>query len=133
MIAGLGARVHLFVRPEYRDRFHHVFRGVLACDVRELDFGMEYPITLVSFSDGSSFSIEFNDAANLEPDAAKLDYTTALRGAWIEFRTADVATVQQKLRDAGVPSFSHPASPHVYFSAPGGQVFRILDINYKGP
>ena len=133
MIASLGARVHLFVRPEYRDRFHEVFRDVLECDVRELDFEMTYPITLVSFPDGSSFSTEFTDAAMMEPNAATLGYLNAHHGAWIEFRTSDVDAVQNKLRKASVPSFSHPASPHVYFSAPGGQVFRILDTAYKGP
>jgi hypothetical protein len=24
-------------------------------------------------------------------------------------------------------------SPHIYFSAPGGQVFRLIDVAYKGP
>jgi len=133
MIASLGARVHLFVRPEYRDRFHEIFRDVLECHVRELDFGMTYPITLVAFLDASSFSVEFSDAAMHEPSAATLDYSSALRGAWIEFRTPDVGIVQSKLRQAHVASFSHPASPHVYFSAPGGQVFRILDTAYRGP
>lgn len=133
MIAGLGARVHLTVRPEYRERFQELFRDVLHCHVRELDFGMSYPITLVSFPDGSSFSVEYSQDAVIEPAAATLDYTSALRGAWIEFRTPDVDAVHSKLREAHVPSFSHPASPHEYFSAPGGQVFRILDIAYKGP
>lgn len=133
MIAGLGARVDLFVRPEYRQRFQEVFRDALGCDVRELELGMAYPITLVSFPDGSSFSFEYSDAAMTQPPAASLDYARAPRGAWIEFRTADVGAVQQKSRDAGVPSFSHTASPHAYFNAPGGQVFRILDLAYQGP
>jgi hypothetical protein len=40
MIEGLGARVHLFVRPAFRERFIALFRDALQCDVRELDFGM---------------------------------------------------------------------------------------------
>jgi hypothetical protein len=133
MITGLGARVHLFVRPEYRVRFTSVFRDVLACDVRELDFGLHHPILLVSFGDGSAFSVEFTDDAPEDSPEVSLDYAHALRGAWLEFRTYDRPAVQQKLRDAGVRSFSHPASPHTYFSAPGGQVFRILDFAYQGP
>lgn len=133
MISGLGARVHLFVRPEYRRRFQELFRDVLACDVRELDFGMTEPILLVSFPDGSAFSVEFSDGALTEPAIQSLDYSKAARGAWIEFRAADANAVQQKLREGGVACFSHPASPHTYFSAPGGQVFRILDLTYQGP
>jgi hypothetical protein len=26
----------------------------------------------------------------------------------------------------------HPGSNHAYFSAPGGQVFRVLDVPFKG-
>ena len=131
MIDSLGARVHLFVRPAYRERLTALFRGALECDVRELDFGMPHPIVLVSFGNGSAFSVEFSDLAPEEPTAP--DDVRAFRGAWIEFRARDVPRVHRALREAGVASFSHPGSQHVYFSAPGGQVFRILDVDYRGP
>lgn len=131
MIEALGARVHLFVRPECREAFTALFRDTLQCDVRELDFGMSQPILLVRFSDGSAFSVEFTELA-LEP-AASVDDAHAFRGAWLEFRTRDVDAVHRRLDDAGIPSFSHPPSAHRYFSAPGGQVFRILDLEYTGP
>ncbi len=38
--------------------------------------------------------------------------------------------------DYGRPAFRefrHPGSTHVYFSAPGGQVFRLIDVAYDGP
>jgi hypothetical protein len=62
-----------------------------------------------------------------------VDDTTAFRGAWIEFRSTDVSGYQHKLREAGIPEFRHPGSNHLYFSAPGGQVFRLLDVSYVGP
>ena len=130
MISGLGARVHLFVRPEFRSRFKELFDEVLECEVRDLEFGLSYPI-LVSFVDGSAFSVEFSEAAPAEPEF--VDYIHAFRGAWIEFRTDGVAEVLRRLDDSGIASFTHPASPHRYFTAPGGQVFRVLDIEYKGP
>lgn len=133
MIIGLGARVHLFVRPTYREQFTMVFRDVLRCEVRELDFGLPHPMLLVSFGDGSAFSVEFTEDAPEELSGDALDDAHALRGAWLEFRAHDPGSLQQKLRDAGVRSFSHPASTHTYFSAPGGQVFRILDVAYQGP
>lgn len=115
-----------------REPFTALFRDVLACNVRELDFGLPEPILLVQFSDGSAFSVEFSDLAAPQPHDP-IDFSNAFRGAWIEFRTGDVAAVYNALDRAGVPSFSHPASPHRYFSAPGGQVFRILDLAYRGP
>jgi hypothetical protein len=132
MIAALGARIHLFVRPEFRERFTALFRDVLACDVRELDFGLPYPILLVAFPDGSAFSAEFSDLAH-QPATENPDDANAFRGAWIEFRTGDVPGAQEGLERAGIPSFSHPGSPHRYFAAPGGQVFRLLDLDYRGP
>jgi hypothetical protein len=132
-ITALGARVHLFVRPEERERFTALFRDALGCDAIELDFGLPYPILLVSFRDGSAFSVEFSELAPTGNSGGTVDDTTAFRGAWIEFRTTDVPGSQQKLREAGIPEFRHPGSKHIYFSAPSGQVFRLLDVSYVGP
>ena len=131
-IIGLGARVHVFVRPESREPFTALFRDILRCDVAERDFGLELPILLVSFEDGSRFSVEFSDLAPGDPGDA-LDDSSAFRGAWIEFRTTDLAESQRRLRSAGIREFRHRGSPHAYFSAPGGQVFRLIDLAYQGP
>jgi hypothetical protein len=132
-ITALGARVHLFVRPEARERFTSLFRDVLGCVAVELEFGLAHPILLVSFRDGSAFSVEFSDLAPDDVAGSALHDETAFRGAWIEFRTTDVLGYQRQLREAGVPEFRHPGSNHVYFSAPGGQVFRLIDVAYHGP
>jgi hypothetical protein len=131
-LASLGARVHLFVHPGARAEFTRVFRDVLQCEVRELDFGMPHPVLLVPFPDGSAFSVEFSELAP-PPRTSPVNDATASRGAWIEFRTTRLEHYQSRLVDAGVASFTHPGSSHTYFSAPGGQVFRLLDIGYAGP
>jgi hypothetical protein len=131
-LIGLGARVHLFVAPEHRVAFTELFQDVLGCETVERDFGLQFPILLVKFPDGSAFSVEFSDLAPTGPSGGLTD-ATAFRGAWIEFRTADVSGLQQRLREARVPEFTHPGSPHAYFSAPGGQIFRLLDVGYQGP
>lgn len=92
-----------------------------------------YCILLVSFPDGSKFSVEFSDLAPEDSGGYSIDDTSAFRGAWIEFRTTDIAGFQQKLREAGIPEFRHAGSNHSYFSAPGGQIFRLLDVSYRGP
>ena len=131
-LTALGARVHLFVQPAARPAFTTLFKDVLGCEVSELDFGLEHPILLVRFDDGSAFSVEFTDLApNQTPEAT--DDEHAFRGAWIEFRTPDLEGTQAALREAGIPEFRHPGSQHAYFVAPGGQVFRILDAGYVGP
>ena len=123
-VASLGARVHLFVKPAERDRFITVFKDVLGCNTVERDFGLPHPILFVGFDDGSGFSVEFSDDAPDEKIPSR---------AWIEFRAVGVPELQQKLRDASIREFQHPGSPHAYFTAPGGQVFRLIDVAYKGP
>jgi hypothetical protein len=132
-IVGLGPRVHVFVQPRQREAFTSLFRDVLGCDVIELDFGLAHPILLVQFGDESRFSVEFTELAPTDPDGDTLDDGHAFRGAWIEFRTTDVAGFQDALRRAGIREFRHQGSQHAYFSAPGGQVFRLFDVAYVGP
>ncbi len=132
-IVELGARVHLFVQPQAREPFTSLFRDVLGCEVSERDFGLAYPILLVALGNGSGFSVEFTELAPAEFTADTLDDEQAFRGAWIEFRTTDLDGYQDKLRSAGIPEFRHKGSSHAYFSAPGGQVFRLLDVAYQGP
>ena len=132
-IVELGARVHLFVQPEAREEFASLFRDVLGCDVSEHEFGLAYPILLIAFGNGSAFSVEFSELAPTAPTAETLDDEHAFRGAWIEFRTTDLDGYHEKLRSAGIPEFRHKGSAHAYFSAPGGQVFRLLDVAYQGP
>ena len=131
-LTALGARLHLFVQPASRTAFTELFRDVLGCSVDERDFGLSYPIVLVTLEDGSAFSVEFTELAP-ELAADGLDDERAFRGAWIEFRTRDLDGVQAALRAAGIPEFRHPGSSHVYFAAPNGQVFRVLDDAYRGP
>ena len=99
----------------------------------ERDFGLPHPILLVAFDDGSAFSVEFSDLAAGDRSGRRIDDETASRGAWIEFRTTNVAEHQRRLREAGIREFTHAGSPHAYFVAPGGQVFRLIDVSYHGP
>ena len=131
-VRGLGARVHLFIQPAMRDEFIALFRETLACDVVEREFGLAHPVLLVRFQDGSSFSVEFTELAPLASNTPIGD-ANAFRGAWMEFRTDDVAGNQTALRQAGIPEFRHKGSEHSYFVAPGGQVFRLLSTSYDGP
>ena len=132
-IRGLSPQVHLFVRPGARGAFTSLFRDTLGCEIAERDFGLQHPIVLVTFSDGSRFSVEFTDLAPESAPGEAVSDERSFRGAWLEFRTTDLAGDQQKLRSARVPEFRHGGSTHAYFVAPGGQVFRLVDVDDAGP
>jgi hypothetical protein len=50
------------------------------------------------------------------------------RSVWLELKTDNLEEMTQKILDAGVRKLDIP-DPHLYFQAPGGQVFRLVGID----
>jgi hypothetical protein len=50
------------------------------------------------------------------------------RSIYLELRSDDVDAMRQKIIDTGVTLIETP-DPHLYFQAPGGQVFRLVGID----
>ena len=51
-----------------------------------------------------------------------------LKAIFLELKTDDVEEMKQKIVSFGVKILDVP-DPHLYFQAPGGQVFRLVGIN----
>lgn len=51
-----------------------------------------------------------------------------LKGIFLELKTNDVEEMKKKIIAFGVKVLDVP-DPHLYFQAPGGQVFRLVEIN----
>lgn len=119
MIA-LSNSVHLYVRPDTKERFLEFFTRILGLEAHESSdaIGSREPIYAFKFSNGASLSVEFTQDA--------LDDQQAERGAWLELRTEDAPGLQQQVQDAGLKRVVHPYTPFFYVQAPGGQVFRIV-------
>ena len=45
---------------------------------------------------------------------------------WLELRSDEPAELRQKIVDFGVTEIEMPGADHLYFQAPGGQVFRLV-------
>jgi hypothetical protein len=121
MIA-LSNTVHLYARPTTRESVLAFFADVLGLEVHEVTKAYvqsSEPMAYVQFSNGASLSVEFTDDA-LSDEQAK-------RGAWLELRTGDVASLQRKALEAGLKRVVPPKTPFFYIQAPGGQVFRIVE------
>ncbi|HLZ58451.1 MAG TPA: hypothetical protein VKR06_16050 [Ktedonosporobacter sp.] len=119
MIA-LSNSVHLYARPDAKEKFLAFFTGILGLKAVESPdaVGSREPIYGFRFANGASLSVEFTDDA--------LDDRQAQRGAWLELSTDDAVGLQQKALAAGLPRVVHPYTPFFYIQAPGGQVFRIV-------
>lgn len=60
--------------------------------------------------------------------SAALDESNFLKAIWLELKTDNVEEMKQKILAFGVKKLDVP-DPHLYFQAPGGQVFRLVGIN----
>jgi catechol 2,3-dioxygenase-like lactoylglutathione lyase family enzyme len=57
-----------------------------------------------------------------------LDESAFLKAIWLELKTDTTEEMKQKILAFGVKKLDVP-DPHLYFQAPGGQVFRLVGIN----
>ena len=118
----LSNTVHLYAHPNTREPLLAFFTEVLGLEVHEVTKAYLHspePMYGVTFSNGASLSVEFTEDA--------LTDSQAERGAWLELRTEDAASLQQRAMEAGLKRVIHPKTPFFYVQAPGGQVFRIVE------
>lgn len=113
MIA-LSNRMHIFARPDVRERLTEFFTAILGCAVESVP---GTSILLVRFPN-TNLTVDFTDDAPGEQQAR--------RGAWLELKADDPAALKQKILAAGLPQISYAAG-RFYFQSPGGQVWGIAE------
>ena len=101
-----------------RDRVRRFYRDVLGGEItREGDLKDDVRL-------GGSFYIAFL----YENEGAALDESDFLKAIYLELKTDNVEEMRQKIVAFGVRVLEVP-DPHLYFHAPGGQVFRLAGIS----
>ena len=98
-----------------RDRIRQFYRGVLGCEVRVQSDEVDR-FALADFH----FCFVYQGAALGEGDFRRAPY--------LELKAHDVAAVRQRILAFGVTTLDG-SDPHLYFHAPGGQVFRLVGID----
>lgn len=97
-----------------QDRIRKFYGDVLGCEVRiktdEVD----------RFEFGDFHFVFVWKSTALEEDGF-------LKAIWLELKTDNVEEMKQKILAFGVKKLDVP-DPHLYFQAPGGQVFRLVGI-----
>lgn len=111
----LGPNVKITAPASTRAAQHALYAGVLGCDVLTPTPQMD----VFRFPDGACVGVAF------VPDAEALTPAQAMRGAWLEYRVADVDRTTAALAELGLTPFDYVDATHRYFQAPGGQVFRL--------
>lgn len=118
------------VRRAERERIRKFYRDVLSWKItRELDdkddiqLGDDFHIAFLYASGGQEVDKGVTYAAE-----NPLSDEEFLKAIFLELKTDDVDTMRQKITAFGVKVLDVP-DPHLYFQAPGGQVFRLVGIN----
>lgn len=101
-----------------RDSIRSFYRDVLGCEItragdRKDDFRL---------GDGFYFTFLYED------EGAALDESGFLQAIYLELKAGDVEELRQRIVAFGVRVLDVP-DPHLYFQAPGGQVFRLVGID----
>jgi catechol 2,3-dioxygenase-like lactoylglutathione lyase family enzyme len=101
-----------------KDRIHEFYRDVLGGEItREGDQKDDFRI-------GGNFYIAFL----YEDEGVALDESGFLQATYLELKADNVEEMRQKIVAFGVRVLEVP-DPHLYFQAPGGQVFRLVGID----
>ena len=118
----------LRVRPGERERIRKLYGDILGCTLnRQLEEKDDFRI-----GDDYYISFLYGGPGGKEPDkgavyvqSEALSDDDFLKAIYLELKTDDVQGMRQRITDFGVNVLPVP-DPHLYFQAPGGQVFRLV-------
>jgi catechol 2,3-dioxygenase-like lactoylglutathione lyase family enzyme len=114
----LGNHSALRVPRAQRDRIRRFYRDVLGCEImREGDQKDDFRM-------GGNFYIAFL----YEDEGGAPDESSFLKAIYLELKADDAEEMRQKIVAFGVRVLDVP-DPHLYFQAPGGQVWRLAGTN----
>jgi catechol 2,3-dioxygenase-like lactoylglutathione lyase family enzyme len=97
-----------------QEKIRKFYRDVLGCEVTKTSNDVDY------FRMGDNFFVAF-----LYEDRA-LSESEWLKSTWLEIRADDVLEAKKKILAFGVKEVNSRDKAHLYFQAPGGQVFRLV-------
>lgn len=110
----IGNHAKIVARHADQERIRAFYRGVLGCDLTRESRDIDY----LRFPEGFFLAVLYEDA---------VQSAEALRQSiWLELRCDDPAPMRQRILDFGVTVIDLPGAEHLYFQAPGGQVFRLV-------
>jgi catechol 2,3-dioxygenase-like lactoylglutathione lyase family enzyme len=118
-----GNHAAVRVRRTERDRIRNFYGDVLGCKITgESDFKDDIRM-------GDSFHFAFcYERVPGTPTEVALDDGDFLKAIYLELKADNVEEMRQKIAAFGVKVLDVP-DVHLYFQAPGGQVFRLVGIN----
>lgn len=125
-----GNHAAVRVRRGERERIRKFYRDILGSRLtREFDdkddfrIGDDFHITFI-YAAGSAVAVDKGATYGAADALSDDDF---LKAIFLELKTDDVQGMRQKINAFGVRVLDVP-DPHLYFQAPGGQVFRLVGM-----
>ena len=114
----LGNHAAVVVPRAEQGRIRRFYRDVLGCEIiRETDQKDDFRM-------GGSFYI----GVLYESEGVAMDENGFSKAIYLELKASNVEEMRQKIVAFGVKVLEIQ-DPHLYFQAPGGQVWRLVGIN----
>jgi len=110
-----GNHTAVFAARSEQDRIRQFYCDVLGCKVR------------VKTNEVDRFQLDDLHFCFVYQSTA-LDESDFLKAIYLELKADNIEEMKQKILAFGVKKLDVP-DPHLYFQAPGGQVFRLAGIN----
>lgn len=110
----IGNHCKLVCRPADQARIRAFYADVLGCELTKQTPDVDF----IRFDQGFFLAILYSDRALGEQEARA--------SIWLELRTDDAAGLSERIVSFGVHRIDVPGAEHLYFQAPGGQVFRVV-------
>ena len=111
----LGNHTAVFALRSEQDGIRKFYCDVLGCQVR------------VNTDEVDRFQLDDVHFCFVYQTIA-LDESNFLKAIYLELKTDNTEEMKQKILAFGVKQLDVP-DPHLYFQAPGGQVFKLVGIN----
>jgi catechol 2,3-dioxygenase-like lactoylglutathione lyase family enzyme len=111
----LGNHTAVFAARSEQDRIRKFYCDVLGCKVRVTTDEVDR-LQL----DDVHFCFVYQSTA--------MDESAFLKAIYLELKTDNTEEMKQRILAFGVKKVDVP-DPHLYFQAPGGQVFKLVGIN----
>jgi catechol 2,3-dioxygenase-like lactoylglutathione lyase family enzyme len=114
----LGNHSAIVLPRAEQDRIREFYCDVLGCEIiRETDQKDDFRL-------GDNFYI----GVLYEDESVALDESSFAKAIYLELKAGNVEEMRQKIVAFGVRVLEMQ-DPHLYFQAPGGQVFRLVGTN----
>lgn len=110
----IGNHSKVVARHSDQERIRAFYQGVLGCVLTKESANVDY----IKFHQGFFLAVLYQDAVPTQEQLRQ--------SIWLELRSDEPAELRKKIVDFGVTEIDMPGADHLYFQAPGGQVFRLV-------